>query len=86
MICMFNAIHYCLQMCLKILEINLLKYMDLILAIFYLDQDYMASLLKKAAVKLELLIDIDMLLMVEEETSGGLVMQYIGMVWQTINI
>ena len=46
----------------------------------------MASLLKKAAVKLELLIDIDMLLMVEEETSGGLVMQYIGMVWQTINI
>ena len=46
----------------------------------------MASLLKKAAVKLELLIDIDMLLMVEEETSGGLVMQYIGMVRQTINI
>ena len=39
MTCMFNAIHYCLQMCLKILEISVLKYMDLILPIFYLHQD-----------------------------------------------
>ena len=28
---MFNAMHYCLQMCLKILEISVLKHMDLIL-------------------------------------------------------
>ena len=42
----------------------------------------MASLLKKIEVKLELLTDIDMLLMVEEE----FVMQYIGMLKQTVNI
>ena len=36
MIYMFKVIHYCLQMYLKILEINLLKYMNLILLIVYL--------------------------------------------------
>ena len=36
---MFNAIHYCLQMCLKSLEISVLKYMNLILLIFCQHQD-----------------------------------------------
>ena len=39
MICMLNAAHYCLQMFLKILEISVIKYMDLILLIFCLCQD-----------------------------------------------
>ena len=34
MIYMFKVIHYCLQMHLKTLEINLLKYMNLILLVF----------------------------------------------------
>ena len=38
-ICVFSVIHYCLQMCLKILEISVLKYMDLILLIFFQHQD-----------------------------------------------
>ena len=36
---MFKVIHYCLQMYLEILEINVLKYMDLILLIFSLRLD-----------------------------------------------
>ena len=36
---MSKAIHYCLQMYLKTLEISVLKYMDLILLIFCLHQD-----------------------------------------------
>ena len=39
MICMLNAAHYCLQMFLKILEISVIKYMDLIPLIFCLRQD-----------------------------------------------
>ena len=35
----FNAIHYCLLMYLKTLEISALKYMNLILIIFCLHQD-----------------------------------------------
>ena len=66
MICIFNAIHYCLQMCLKILEISVLKYIDLILLIFFQHQDQYGKLAKKTGVKLELLTDINMLLMVEE--------------------
>ena len=34
MVCMFRMIHYCLQMFLKKLETNALKYVDLILFIF----------------------------------------------------
>ena len=34
-----NVIHYCLQICLKTLEIRVMKYMDLILYILYLHQD-----------------------------------------------
>ena len=46
----------------------------------------MASLFKKTDVELELLADIDMLLMVEKGSRGGLVMQHIGMLKQIINI
>ena len=38
-ICMFKLIHFCLQMFLKNLEKNALKYMDLILHIFILPLD-----------------------------------------------
>ena len=37
--CMFKVIHYHFQIFLRILEINVLKYMTLILLIFYLHQD-----------------------------------------------
>ena len=39
MICTFKVVHYYLQMYLRILEINALKYMSLILLIFYLLRD-----------------------------------------------
>ena len=39
MICMFNVIHYCLQMFSKNLETHVLKYMDLILLVSYLHLD-----------------------------------------------
>ena len=39
MICMFRLTHFCLQMFLKNLEINALKFMDLILLIFILHLD-----------------------------------------------
>ena len=39
MICMFKVIHYCLQMFLKILETCVLRYINLILIIFYLHLD-----------------------------------------------
>ena len=38
-ICMFRVIHYCLQMYLRILEINALKHINLILLIFCLHLD-----------------------------------------------
>ena len=37
--CMFSVIHYFLQICLKTLEISVLKYMDLIQLIFCLHHD-----------------------------------------------
>ena len=39
MICMFSVIHYCLQMFLKNLETHILKYMDFILLVSYLQLD-----------------------------------------------
>ena len=53
---MFNVIHYCLEMSLKILEINVLKYMNLTLSIF-LSAPGLAwqACLKKTGVNLELL-------------------------------
>ena len=71
MTCIFKVIH-CLQMCLKILETSILKYMNSILLIF-LSASELAwqACLKKAEVKLELLTDIDMLLMVEKGIRCG---------------
>ena len=37
---MFNGMHFCLLMYLKTLEISVLKYMNLILLIFWLHQNY----------------------------------------------
>ena len=67
MICMFRVIHYYFLINLKILEINLLKYMNLISTWIS-----MASLFRKTGIKLELLTDIDMLLMVEKGIRGGI--------------
>ena len=44
MIYMLKLIHYFMQMYLKTLEINLSKYMNLILHIFYLHLDYHGKL------------------------------------------
>ena len=37
--CIFKVIQYCLQMCLKTLQISVLKYINLILLFFCLHQD-----------------------------------------------
>ena len=60
-------------MYLKTLEISVLKYINLILPIF-LSAPGLAwkACLKNTKVELELLTDIDMLLMVEKETRGGI--------------
>ena len=56
MTCIFKAIHYCLQMYLRTFETSVLKYMNSILLIFCL----------------QLLSDIDMLLIAEKGTRGGI--------------
>ena len=60
-------------MSLKILEINVLKYMNLTLFIF-LSAPGLAwqACLKKTGVKLELITDYDMLLMIEKGIRGGI--------------
>ena len=68
MICTFKAIHYCLQMYLKILQINALEFMKLILLTFYAHQ----ACLKNTGVKLELLTDNDMLMMIEKGIKDGI--------------
>ena len=73
MIYMFKAIHYCLQMYLEILEINLLNYMNLILLIFLPARGLVwQACLKKTRVKSELLSNSDMLMMVEKGIRGGI--------------
>ena len=66
MICIFEPIHYYLQMYLKTFEINVFKYMNLILFIFYQHLDQHAKHVKKTGIESELLTDFDMLLMVEK--------------------
>ena len=69
---MFKVTHYCLQMYMKTLEICLEKY--------ELDPTYFVSVpglawqgcLKKTGVKLELIIDYDMILMIENEIRSGI--------------
>ena len=73
MVYMFNAIHCCLLMYLKTLEISVLKYINWTLLIF-LPAPGLAwqACLKMAKVELQLLTDIDMLLTVEKGTRGGI--------------
>ena len=71
---MFKAIHYYLQMYLKTLETTGMKYMNLILLIFYQHPPGLPwqACLKKTGIRLELLTNIDMLLMVEKGIRGGI--------------
>ena len=55
MICMFQVIHYCLLMYLRILETNVMKYMNYILLISYLHLDLHGRRVCMTEVKLELL-------------------------------
>ena len=65
--------HYCLQMCLKTLEICVFKYMKLILHILVSGPGLAwQACLKKTEVKLEFKTDYDMLLMIEKGIRGGI--------------
>ena len=83
MIYMLKAIHYCLQMYWKILEINVSKYAAHFLTAPGLVQQ---ACLKNTGVKLALLTNNDMLIMVEIEIRGGTCHEYIGMQKQIISI
>ena len=75
MICIFKGIHYYQQMYLKIVETveRSLKIYELDPARFLTAPDLAwEAALKKTKVKLELLIDIDMLLRVEKGIRGGI--------------
>ena len=65
--CILKVIHYCLQMCLKTLEISVIKYIYGLDPANFLTTPGLAwqACLKKTGVELDLLTDIDMLLMVE---------------------
>ena len=74
MTCMFKVIHYCLLMYLKtLIKKSVLKYMNLILLIFF-SAPVLAwhACFKKTELKIELLTDIDTLMMVEKGTRGGI--------------
>ena len=66
---MFKVIHYCLQIYLKILEISVLRYLNLILYILCLHQDQHSKLI---LVNLELITDYDVLLMIGKGIRGGI--------------
>ena len=70
--CTFKMTHYYLQMYLKALETNVLRYMNSILFIFISTWISMASVLQKAEIELELLTDIVMLLMVQKGIRVGM--------------
>ena len=69
---MFKVIHYCFQIYLKNLEVNVLKYMDLMLYIVSAPGLEWQACLKKKEVKLELLTDYDMILMIKKGIRGGI--------------
>ena len=70
MICMFKVIHYYMQMYLKTLEINVSKYINLILLTCICTWISMASIFKRTGVEQELLTD--MLLMIEKGIREGI--------------
>ena len=70
MTCMFSVIHCCLQMYLKALEINVMKFMNVISLILSPPELALQAYLRKTGVRLELLTYIDALLMVEEGNRG----------------
>ena len=72
MICMFKAIHYSSLMYLIIFRICALKYMSLILLIFFCNRISMANSLKKVQSKIRLLTDISMLLMIGKGIRVGI--------------
>ena len=69
---MFKVTHYYLQMYMKILEICLEKYK--LEPVYFVSVPELAwqTCLKKTGVELELLTDIDMLLITEKGTRGGI--------------
>ena len=71
MICMLKVIHCCQLMYLRTLEICALKYTSFILENFIPELAIQAAL-KNTKVKLDFLSDIDVLLMVEKGTRGGI--------------
>ena len=69
---MLKVIHCCLQMCLKTLEMCLNEYgLDPANFLTTAGSVWQACL-KESKVELELLTDVDMLLMVEKGTRGGI--------------
>ena len=73
MTCMFKLIYFYWQIILKNLETNPLKYMELILLIFYsAPRLAWQACLKKTDVKLELLTDYQTLLLIGERIRGGM--------------
>ena len=66
-------------MYLKILEINVLKYKNLILLFLSAPGLSRQACLEKTEVKLELSTNIDIFFIIEEGISGGICMQYIDM-------
>ena len=72
MICMFKVLYCCELMYLRTLKIFVLKYINLILQIFFLAPGLAwQEAFKKTKVKLNLLTDIGMLPMVEKDIRGG---------------
>ena len=67
---MLKLVHYRLQMCLKILEISVLKYMELILHILSTLGLAWQTCLKKTGIKLEVIINYDVLLITEKGIRG----------------
>ena len=70
MTCMLRVIHYCFQMCLKTLEISVMKYDP----VHFVSAPGLAwqACLKKAKVKLELITDYNMLLIIKKGIRGGI--------------
>ena len=68
----FKLIHYYFQMYLKILEICVSIYMNLILHFVSAPGLAWQACLKGTEVKLELIADYDMILMIEKGIRGGI--------------